>query len=293
MKLCWVRLSRLKSSKVTFKQLIEILAPLIHRDQDTFLQVMRTNVRLFRSDGQLFTALKDSTQKAPTTAPDITDVPVVEKKSSVSSPSGDAEKAKGERHQPVSTPLAYLPVHTPGSATSGKRQKTVQSYNAITTNTLTASNPVVNLSSSSSSSSSMSVAKTPLRSSIKDRRRKSMEVNTPSQHVTPPVSMAQAIIEELLSLAANQWARLQATTNYYSDNYGGDDNNNSSNSHPTIDGDANCGLQVTHLTETVMKKSPPPFFLPSAPCHLTIAEIMLVVADLVAAVPGLATCVHR
>ena len=41
------------------------------------------------------------------------------------------------------------------------------------------------------------------------------------------------------------------------------------------------------------EKSTPTLIIPPAPCHLTIAEIMLVVADLVSVVPGLATCVHR
>jgi hypothetical protein len=59
-KLCWLRLSKQKSQKVTFKQLIEILAPLIHRNQEIFVQVMKSNIKLFRSEGHLTVALKEN-----------------------------------------------------------------------------------------------------------------------------------------------------------------------------------------------------------------------------------------
>ena len=305
-KMCWVRLSRLKASKVTFKQLIEILAPLIHRDQGTFLQVIHANIRLFRSEGQLYTALKESSQKVPSVGAEITSNPSTDKKSSNSSTLWTLEKSdkvKLEKQHTVSTPQPSLPVHTSSGASSVKRQKTAQSYNSDNTNNAVIVAPITT-SNSSCSNTVLTAGKTPLRSSMKDKRRKSTDISTPCVHVNPPVSTAQAIIEELLGLAVSQWSRLQAATNHFNDNYGetsasGSKNtsisnsshsSNSINNHLKFDGTDGCSQADV---EKIIQKSMSPLCLPSAPCHLTIAEIVLVVADLVAAVPGLATCVHR
>ena len=315
-KMCWVRLSRLKASKVTFKQLIEILAPLIHRDQVTFLQVIHANIRLFRSEGQLYTALKESSQKNLPVGVDVNPIPSTDRKPSNLNTVGaleKSEKVKSEKLHTVSTPQPSLPVHTTSGASSVKRQKTAQSYNSINTNNAvsvaaancsntssssTGSNSNTSSSSNSSSSSSSSssnvltAAKTPSRSAMKDRRRKSTDVGTPCVHVNPPVSTAQAIIEELLGLAVSQWTRVQAVTNHFNDNYcetSTSANKNTSTSS-SIHGSSSINI---HPTIDGIKKAITPLYLPSAPCHLSIAEIVLVVADLVAAVPGLATCVHR
>jgi hypothetical protein len=294
-KMCWLRLSKGKTSRVTFKQLIEILAPLVHRDQQTFVQVMRTNVRLFRSDGQLLTALKDSAQRseeAAMTATEIGKTPLLVADSDVNTDGAEErrekeakeklEKDKEEKEKAniVLTPRPSISAsasQTPVSATSSKRQKTAHSDTATggaSTNSAALPSSISN--SSSSSSNSMAVGlKTPSKSAFKDRRRKSMDVSTP-HHVPIPITVAQAVVEELLGLAVSQWARLQSLNAYYA----------------SVTGDVSA-LSDGDSAKTLDPESSTPFSLPPAPCHLTIAEIMLVVGDLVSVVPGLATCVHR
>lgn len=303
-KVCWLRLSKQKTSKVTFKSLIEILAPLIHRDQHTFVQVIRKNVRLYRSDGLLYTALKDSAQRSEEAAKSATvdavkgsgsqdeqrsEEPNVEEKTK-DNENKDVDKEEKEKVKEkekdieteqeiardeknkgvtVSTPK---PAASSSSASSAKRQKTPQGYNSIPASTHTS----VTLSSSSASASSAAVGmKTPSRSAVKDKKKKTLDVGTP--HPSPaPATTAQAVIEELLGLAVSQWSRQQAIANHYVGTYGslskGED-----------------GKPV----KTDPSSSSSRLSLPLAPCHLTIAEIMLVVGDLVSIVPGLATCVHR
>jgi hypothetical protein len=299
-KMCWLRLSKGKTSRVTFKQLIEILAPLVHRDQQTFVQVMRTNVRLFRSDGQLLTALKDSTQRseeAAKTATEIGKTPLLvvdpdvdtdgaeERREREAKEKLEKDKEEKEKANVVLTPRPSISAsasQTPVSATSSKRQKTAHSDTATggaSTNSAALPSSSSNSSSSSSSSSSsnsMAVGlKTPSKSAFKDRRRKSMDVSTP-HHVPIPITVAQAVVEELLGLAVSQWARLQSLNAYYA----------------SVTGDVSA-LSDGDSAKTLDPESSTPFSLPPAPCHLTIAEIMLVVGDLVSVVPGLATCVHR
>jgi hypothetical protein len=103
-----------------------------------------------------------------------------------------------------------------------------------------------------------------------------MDVSTP-HHVPTPVTVAQAVVEELLGLAVSQWVRLQALNVYYA----------------SVTGDVSALSDGDSSAKTLDPESLTQFSLPSAPCHLTIAEIMLVVGDLVSVVPGLATCVHR
>ena len=302
-KVCWLRLSKQKTSKVTFKSLIEILAPLIHRDQHTFVQVIRTNVRLYRSDGLLYTALKDSAQRSEEAAKSATvdavkgsgsqdaqrsEEPIVEEKTK-DNENKDVDKEKEKENEKdkdietdqeivkdeknkgvtVSTPK---PVASSSSASSAKRQKTPQGYNSISASTHTG----VTLSSSSASASSAAMGmKTPSRSAVKDKKKKTVDAGTP--HPSPaPATTAQAVIEELLGLAVSQWSRQQAIANHYIATYG-----NWSKGEDGKPVKADPSSSSSRLS------------LPLAPCHLTIAEIMLVVGDLVSIVPGLATCVHR
>ena len=305
-KVCWLRLSKQKTSKVTFKSLIEILAPLVHRDQQTFVQVIRTNVRLYRSDGLLYTALKDSAQRSEEAAKsvpvDAAKGPVTQDASILCSEEAmieektkddnkdiekDKEKEKDKDEEveqqlvkdeknktaTVSTPK---PATSSSSASSVKRQKTPQGYNPIPASTHTG----VTLSSSTASSAvsagnAAAGTKTPSRSAYKEKRRKTMEVGTP-HNITAPATTAQVVIEELLGLAVSQWSRQHAIVNHYIATYG-----NGSK------GDDGKPVKVDLSTKSSR------FSLPLAPCHLTIAEIMLVVGDLVSIVPGLATCVHR
>lgn len=298
-KMCWLRLSKGKTSKVSFKQLIEILAPLVHRDQQTFVQVMRTNVRLFRSDGQLLTALKDSAQRSVEAAktarilrkliadPDL-DTYVEEKREKEAKRRVKKDKEEKEKEK-ATIVLTPRPSHsasasqTPVSASANKRQKT--SHSDIATGGATV-NPVVASSSSSSSSisstnsgSSMAVLSGlkiyPVKAVKQHRRWQSRDVGTP-HHLPTPVTVAQAVIEELLSLAVSQWARLQALNVHYT----------------SVTGDVTAVSDESN-GKTLDLESSIKFSLPPAPCHLTIAEIMLVVGDLVSVVPGLATCVHR
>jgi hypothetical protein len=295
-KMCWLRLSKGKTSRVTFKQLIEILAPLVHRDQQTFVHVMRTNVRLFRSDGQLLTALKDSAQRseeAAKTATEIGKTPLLVVDPDVDTDGAEErrekdlnEKVEKDKEEKDKTHIVLTPrpsncvsaSQTPVSATSSKRQKTAHSdtpTGSASTNAAAVPSSSSN-SSSSSSSNSMAVGlKTPSKSALKDRRRKPLDVSTP-HHVPVPVTVAQAVVEELLGLAVSQWARLQSLNAYYA----------------SVTGDVSA-LSNGDSVKTLDPESSTPFSLPPAPCHLTIAEIMLVVGDLVSVVPGLATCVHR
>lgn len=306
-KVCWLRLSKQKTSKVTFKSLIEILAPLVHRDQQTFVNVIRTNVRLYRSDGLLYTALKDSAQRSEEAAKSVTldaaKGPVTQDAASLlyeavmeekmkddnkdidKDKDKEKEKEKDEEVEQelvkdeknktatVSTPK---PATSSSSASSAKRQKTPQGYNSIPASTHTG----VTLNSSTASSA-VSVGnaaagiKTPSRSAYKEKRRKTMDVGTP-HNITAPATTAQAVIEELLGLAVSQWSRQHAIANHYITTYG-----NGSKGED--------GKHVNVDRSTTSSR----FSLPLAPCHLTIAEIMLVVGDLVSIVPGLATCVHR
>ena len=307
-KVCWLRLSKQKTSKVTFKSLIEILAPLIHRDQHTFVQVIRTNVRLYRSDGLLYTALKDSAQRSEEAAKSATvdaskttgsqdaqcsEEPIVEEKTKdnekkdVDKEKKDVDKEKDkEKEKDVETEQEIVkdeknkcvtvstpkPAASSSSASSAKRQKTPQGYNSIPASTYTG----VTLGSSSASASSAAVGmKTPSRSAVKDKKKKTIDVGTP--HPSPaPATTAQAVIEELLGLAVSQWSRQQAIANHYVATYG---NGSKGEDGKPVKADPSSSSSC--------------LFLPLAPCHLTIAEIMLVVGDLVSIVPGLATCVHR
>lgn len=308
-KMCWLRLSKLKTNKVAFKHLIEILAPLIHRDQQTFVQVMRTNIRLFRSEGLLCTALKEPVQQAEvekegekakegedaglkkpssaldakqTTAGGNVELKVDEstgdlniRKAGEGITTSDAKKAdeivpvmetEGERSH-VSTPKVSTSasISTSSNLGSTKRQKTAgNNFTAL---------PSASSSNALSSSSIAAGIRTPVRSSMKERRRKSLETGTPNC-VPVPVTGAQSVIEDLLGLAVSQWARYQAAVNYCTHTYGAADQ-----------GNLHTGVNDDSQSHTLS--------LPSAPCHLTIAEIMLVVGDLVSIVPGLATCVHR
>ena len=306
-KVCWLRLSKQKTSKVTFKSLIEILAPLVHRDQHTFVQVIRTNVRLYRSDGLLYTALKDSAQRSEEAAKSISldasknlvsldasnpcfeepimdertkdkeekDVDKDKEKEKEKDITLEQELVKNEKNKgvPVSSPK---PAASSSSASSAKRQKTPQGYNSIPASTHTGVILSSSMGSTVASAGSAAVGmKTPSRSAYKEKRRKTMEVGTP--HTTPaPATTAQAVIEELLGLAVSQWARQQAIANHYIAIYG-----NGSK------GEDRKPVKVDPSSSSSR------FALPLAPCHLTIAEILLVVGDLVSIVPGLATCVHR
>ena len=306
-KVCWLRLSKQKTSKVTFKSLIEILAPLVHRDQQTFVNVIRTNVRLYRSDGLLYTALKDSAQRSEEAAKSVTldaakgpvtldaaslpcsEEAVIEEKTKDGDKDIDKEKDKEKEKDEeveqelvkdeksktatVSTPK---PATSSSSASSAKRQKTPQGYNSIPASTHTG--VTLNSSTASSAVSSSNAAagiKTPSRSAYKEKRRKTIDVGTP-HNITAPATTAQAVIEELLGLAVSQWSRQHAIANHYIATYG--------NGSKGEDGKP---VKVDPSTSSSR------FSLPLAPCHLTIAEIMLVVGDLVSIVPGLATCVHR
>lgn len=312
-KVCWLRLSKQKTSKVTFKSLIEILAPLVHRDQQIFVQVIRTNVRLYRSDGLLYTALKGSAQRSEEAAKSVTldaakgpvtqdasllcsEEAIIEEKTKDDNKDIDREKdkekekdkdeneeveqqlVKDEKNKTatVSTPK---PATSSSSASSAKRQKTPQGYNSIPASTHTG----VTLSSSTASSAVSAVnagnaavgIKTPSRSAYKEKRRKTMEIGTP-HNITAPATTAQIVIEELLGLAVSQWSRQHAIANHYIATY---DNGSKGEDGKPVKADPSTSSSR--------------FSLPLAPCHLTIAEIMLVVGDLVSIVPGLATCVHR
>jgi hypothetical protein len=227
-KVCWLRLSKQKTSKVTFKSLIEILAPLIHRDQHTFVQVIRTNVRLYRSDGLLYTALKDSAQRSEEAAKSATvdaskttgsqdaqctEEPIVEETTKGNEKKDvdkdvDKEKEK-EKEKDIETEQEIVkdeknkgvtvstpkPAASSSSASSAKRQKTPQGYNSIPASTHTG----VTLSSSSAGAGSAAVGmKTPSRSAVKDKKKKTMDVGTP--HPSPaPATTAQAVIEEQIT----------------------------------------------------------------------------------------------
>ena len=312
-KMCWLRLSKLKTNKVAFKHLIEILAPLIHRDQQIFVQVMRTNIRLFRSEGLLCTALKDPVQqtegegekegegvnpKKATSALDAKETAAgvsVDLKEDEIAGEINIRKAgegivitdskadenvtvtetEGEKAH-VSTPkIAVSTSATPtGNQSSTKRQKTTGSaFTALSSSSSSGSGSSAISVAASSSSNIAAGIRTPVRSSMKERRRKSLEMGTP--HCVPvPVTGAQSVIEDLLGFAVSQWARYQSAINYCNLTYGSADQN-----------DLSTGAHDDSQSHTLS--------LPPAPCHLTIAEIMLVVGDLVSIVPGLATCVHR
>ena len=257
-KMCWLRLSKLKTNKVAFKHLIEILAPLIHRDQQIFVQVMRANIRLFRSEGLLCTALKDPVQqtevegekegegvglekvpsaldtKEPAAALSVDlkedenagEINIRKAGDGIAITDGKVDAnvtvadSEGEKSH-VSTPkvTASASVLTSGNQSSTKRQKTAgNAFTALSSSSSSGSSSSVISVGATSSSSIAAGIRTPVRSSMKERRRKSLEMGTP--HCVPvPVTAAQSVIEDLLGLAVSQWARYQAVLNYCNRTY--------------------------------------------------------------------------
>lgn len=336
LKLCLTRLSRLKSVKVTLKSLIEIISPLVYRNQKIFLQVVRAHVRLYKVDNVLYV--------------DLLEVPIVKITTPLvptgsSSSSGGIGISSGKISTPISS--TDLPITNTSTSSSSKRQKTNAGYNtnnntatpiptAAPTTTTTTGSTRSTRSSSSSSTSSNSLptttiptttinnstnnntnstnnnnnTKTPVRSNAKDKKRKSVDPSTSSQtsstnienvltshaskhashnthnahtphtnshssssgssnssgssHVSPPISLSQTIIDELLNIIIAQYNKVQN----FIDNKEGENEHRKCNSCDSKDYGVSYG-------------------------HLSIGEILLVLGDLISTIPGLATCLHR
>jgi hypothetical protein len=262
-RLCYLRLSKQKTSMVPFKNFIEVVCPVIFRDQSTFMKILQSCMRIKFVNGQSFLELKDSSSSSSSSSSNSS-VAVAgalnanDGKSTSTAASHPADQQQQQHQVSMSTEEN---LDTMLLRNSEKKQRTGIADGSIvnimsseqqqpqsppvvsSTRLLTkrgyseynASSSEPNSSSSSSSSSS------------------SKHVSSSQSSSVSSNSSVHAVVDEIICLIFVKWLKIKS-----------------------------IGLKDDWNS--------PESFISSS---LSIADLLTILADLIASLPAVAVCVHR
>jgi len=194
-RLCYLRLralSKQKSSLVSFKNFVEVVCPVIFRDQSTFMRILQSCMRIKFMNGQSFLELKDSSSTSDTTADALN---ANEAKSSEGGASSTTRNitSSGATEEALDSSLIRR----------DKKQRTVDG----SINTSSEQSALQALTSSSSSSSTRLLTKR----SFSEYHHGSTESNSYSKHGSSlSNSSVHAVVDEIISLIFVKWLKIKS-----------------------------------------------------------------------------------
>lgn len=213
-RLCYLRLSKQKTTSVLLKNFIEVICPVIYRDQNLFMKTLQSCVAIKRISGQTFIELKDNVGVDATSA--------------------------GEHKETITTaPTEAVQEH------SSKKQRT-NSGSSFQQGTIANDNE-------------LQIPTTTVASASHPRKRPFSETNnnvynTNCDLAQKAIHSVYESVDELISLIFLKWIKIKSIG-------------------------------------TVENWNKPDFDIQRN--SMSIAELLMIVADLIASLPSFALCVHR
>jgi hypothetical protein len=257
-RLCYLRLSKQKTSMVPFKNFIEVVCPVIFRDQSTFMKILQSCMRIKFVNGQSFLELKDSSSSSSSSVA-VSGALNANDGKSTSTATYSVDQQQQQHQVPMSTEENLDSILLRNSE---KKQRTGIAdgsiVNIMTSEQQQPQQPLTLQQSPAISSTRLLTKRgySEYQASLSEPNSSSSSTKHGSSSQSSSVSSnssVHAVVDEIISLVFVKWLKIKS-----------------------------IGLKDDWNS--------PESFISSS---LSIADLLTILADLIASLPAVAVCVHR